>query len=457
MRGKKYLVIMSFLLSLFMCPLDVNAASSFTVSASCQRGQKVKISITVSNYDDVTDGYDIFRFNTVTGTYDLVATMDIYENGFDYYMDSDAWNDYYQTGKLRFCYDVIDVHTVGETYYYQVKSFEYSDDYKKYDDDFYYDDEISEEESEDAEVTEEENAANTESTKIYQETVDTTVTILADGPKITYGKRKGTLNAQLKWTKDENADGYLIYYVKNYTNKSKPQMVNIYQDSSYTLAKEIKMNTTTSVGFKKLMNGVTYTYRICSYKIIDGQKVVSMMSEPKSILMNYYSYNGETYNQKIKRAFGSEKKMNKNFKTSSKAAKQMKLIKIKVWDFKNGKNGKKVTKTKYLTVNKRMAPSIKAMFDEIYKAKEKQVIKDIGCYSYRTGEHMYGLAIDINPNENYMIDGDTILAGSFWKPKKSKYSIPLNCETVRIMERYGFYRGFWGDRKDYMHFSYFGT
>ena len=70
---------------------------------------------------------------------------------------------------------------------------------------------------------------------------------------------------------------------------------------------------------------------------------------------------------------------------------------------------------------------------------------------------MYGLAIDINPNENYMIDGKTILSGSFWKPKKSKYSIPLNCETVRIMERYGFYRGFWGERKDYMHFSYFGT
>lgn len=445
MHGKKYLVIMSLLLSLLICPFDVYAATSFTLSASCQRGQTVRIFVELSESNNMADGYDIFRFNSVTGTYDLVATMDLYENSYDYYMDSDAWEHYDQTGRIRFYYDVMDVHTAGETYYYQVKSFQYSDDYKN------CNEEIS------GNKFDEENIVNTESDKIYQEIADTTVTILADGPKITYAKRKGKLNTKLKWIKDENADGYLIYYVKNYTNNSKPQSVDIYQDSSYTLVKEIEMNTTTSVEFKNLMNGVTYTYRICSYRIVDGEKVISMMSDPKSILMDYYSYNGETYNQKTKRAFGSERKKNKNFKTSSKAAKQMKSIKIKVWDFKNGKSGKKITKTKYLTVNKRMAPSIQAMFDEIYKSKEKQVIKDIGCYSYRTGEHMYGLAIDINPNENYMIDGKTILSGSFWKPKKSKYSIPLDCETVRIMERYGFYRGFWGDRKDYMHFSYFGT
>ena len=104
-------------------------------------------------------------------------------------------------------------------------------------------------------------------------------------------------------------------------------------------AKEINPNATTSVEFKNLMNGVTYTYRICSYKMVDGEKVVGRVSEPKSILMDYYSCSSETYNQRIKRAFGSEKKKKKNFKTSSKAAKQMKTIQIKVWDFQNGKNG----------------------------------------------------------------------------------------------------------------------
>ena len=29
-------------------------------------------------------------------------------------------------------------------------------------------------------------------------------------------------------------------------------------------------------------------------------------------------------------------------------------------------------------------------------------------------------------------------------------------DLVKILEKYGFSRGFWGERKDYMHFSYFG-
>lgn len=436
MRSKIRFMIITVMFLLLVCPLNAYAEGTFMLSANCQSGQMVKITVSVDNYENVADGYDIFRFNPMTGEYDLLGNMDLMENGYDYYMDYDAQCEYEETGKLIFSYDITDVHIVGETYIYQVKSYRYDEDF-----DENWDDSI----------------VTTERNKNYIDTVETTVTILKDGPKITYGKRSGKLNVKLKWEKDETADGYLIYYVKNYTDKSKWKSVDVYDESSYTLVNEINNNKTTSTKIKNLMNGVTYTYRICSYRMVDGQQVTSMMSEPKSVLMNYYSYNGETYQQKIKRAFGSEKKKKKNFATSSKAAKQMKIIKIKVWDFKNGKKGKKVTRTKYLTVNKRLAPSIKVMFDEIYKAKEKQVIKDIGCYSYRTGEHMYGMAIDINPNENYMIDGDTILAGSFWKPKKSKYSIPLNCETVRIMERYGFYRGFWGDRKDYMHFSYFGT
>lgn len=42
------------------------------------------------------------------------------------------------------------------------------------------------------------------------------------------------------------------------------------------------------------------------------------------------------------------------------------------------------------------------------------------------------------------------------KPKKNRYSIPLNCKLVKILEKYGFHRGLWGSRRDYMHFSYFG-
>lgn len=101
------------------------------------------------------------------------------------------------------------------------------------------------------------------------------------------------------------------------------------------------------------------------------------------------------------------------------------------------------------------------MFKEIYKSKERFPIHEMGCYNWRgnssTSEHCLGLAFDINSNENYMIDGKKVLAGSFWKPKKNKYSIPLKCKLVKILEKYGFERGLWGSRRDYMHFSYFGT
>jgi hypothetical protein len=58
-----------------------------------------------------------------------------------------------------------------------------------------------------------------------------------------------------------------------------------------------------------------------------------------------------------------------------------------------------------------------------------------------------------------MIQGKNVLAGKFWKPKKSKYSIPKNGDVVKAFEKYGWYWGGngWNDKKDYMHFSYLGT
>jgi hypothetical protein len=209
---------------------------------------------------------------------------------------------------------------------------------------------------------------------------------------------------------------------------------------------------------------------IYAYKKIEGKKIKAIPSKIKTVTMDYYAYETESISSRYTRAFGGKnysaayKNFQKNYSSSQKANIQMKTISVKVWDYANGESGKKVTKIKYLTVNKNLAPTIKKMFAEIYKSKEKTPIHSLGGYCYESFEpmspshqHVVGLAIDINPVENYMIDGDEILAGSFWNPKKSGYSIPLNCDLVRIMKKYGFERGFWGDRKDYMHFSYFGT
>ena len=104
----------------------------------------------------------------------------------------------------------------------------------------------------------------------------------------------------------------------------------------------------------------------------------------------------------------------------------MTTVAVKVWD-KQG--GRKFTRKFYLTVNKGIALSVKEMFKEIYKSKERFPIHEMGCYNWRgnssTSEHCLGLAFDINSNENYMIDGKKVLAGSFWKPKKNKYSIKM--------------------------------
>lgn len=431
MKKRQFLFIFLLFAMCLMLPFDVAEAKSvFEVSAQCEESPNATLRIKVS--ENTYPSFEIYRAESVNGTYEKIGQIGYYDDDYDYDYDSDdSYNSNYYEGyeydSKNKCYCIIYYYTdynlqVGKTYYYRV------------------------------------DACRKDGT-IISKMAQTE--ILSAGPKITYGKRNGKLGAKLKWSKVENADGYLIYCVKDYDDKSNYVAVDVNDLSKYELVKTINNSNTLTASLSKLKNGVTYTYRICSYQNVDGEKVLSTLSPAKAVLMNYYSYDGESYSQRIKRAFGSEKKKKSNYKTANKASKQMKQIKIKVWDYKKGKKGKKVTRTKYLTVNKKLAPSIQQMFAEIYKSKEKQVIKDIGCYSYRTGEHMYGMAIDINPNENYMIDKvngkKKILSGSYWKPKKDPYSIPSNCEMVRIMKRYGFYRGSWGDRKDYMHFSYFGT
>ena len=135
----------------------------------------------------------------------------------------------------------------------------------------------------------------------------------------------------------------------------------------------------------------------------------------------------------------------------------MTTIKVKVWDFVGGMSGRKITKTKYLTCNKGVAPTLKKIFQKIYHGKEKAPIYELGCYSWRTGQHGQGLAVDINSNYNAMFDNGKPTVGKCWKPKKYAYSIKRNGDIENAFAEYGFSRGLWGSRKDYMHFSYFGV
>ena len=173
------------------------------------------------------------------------------------------------------------------------------------------------------------------------------------------------------------------------------------------------------------------------------------------------AYDGETYAEKCIRVFGEEvPNPRRYYQTAQEAASHMVTITIRVWDFTDSSRTTKTTKYLTLQVHENMADTYTAIFEEIYNGSEQFPIKAIGCYRWEPGsEHMPGLAVDINPNENYecTLDG-TPTTGSYWKPGEDPYSIPADGDVVNAFRKYGFgWGGNWRTKKDYMHFSYFST
>lgn len=124
----------------------------------------------------------------------------------------------------------------------------------------------------------------------------------------------------------------------------------------------------------------------------------------------------------------------------------------------NDKNGE--LKTKNVRIHKAIAQEVQEIFDEIQKSGFRAY--NIGTYNYRKiagssklSNHAYGLAVDINPTENYCIRSDgTVISGSFWKPYENQYSIPADGPVVNAFKARGWdWGGDWRSKKDYMHFS----
>jgi len=156
--------------------------------------------------------------------------------------------------------------------------------------------------------------------------------------------------------------------------------------------------------------------------------------------------------------FGSAEAV--RYQTADEALKHMVTVSFDVWTI--GSNGSKTTMKRSVTVNRAIAETVKLIFKEIYEGPEKFPIKNVGGYAWRaseTSEHRWGLAIDINSNENYMIrTNGTVVAGSYWKPGIDPYSIKPDGDVVNAFKKYGFSWGgnAWSMSNDYMHFSFLG-
>lgn len=148
-----------------------------------------------------------------------------------------------------------------------------------------------------------------------------------------------------------------------------------------------------------------------------------------------------------------------DFKDAAEAESHMTTVTVRVWDF--DASGQKVTVSKSLTIHKWVAADVVAIFEDIYNGPERFPIYSVAGYRPGSGgEHPKGTAIDINPNENYEVwlDG-RVGVGSFWKPGVNPYSIPLDGDVVKAFRARGWGWGGtdWRSKRDYMHFSYFGT
>ena len=166
-------------------------------------------------------------------------------------------------------------------------------------------------------------------------------------------------------------------------------------------------------------------------------------------------------NEKLRFVFGTTNisDYRRVYSTSAEAQANMTTITVKTWDYNS--SGSKYTRTWSMKVHKNIAATVRAIFEEIYELPEKPVVHSLGGYRWDgASEHSVGLAIDINPNENYYCDPNgNALTGSYFHPDSDPYSIPVGGSIDQIFSKYGFTRGiYWRNGyKDYMHYSFFGT
>lgn len=139
--------------------------------------------------------------------------------------------------------------------------------------------------------------------------------------------------------------------------------------------------------------------------------------------------------------------------SNEEASKYMTTVSVPIVDIDGNRSSRNVT------LHREIAGDFVSIMTEIANAGFP--IKDVGCYNWRSAaasssrsHHSYGVACDLNANENYMIKNGQVVAGSYYRPGDDPYSFPANGVVVRTFAKYGWgWGGTWSSSKDYMHFS----
>lgn len=264
----------------------------------------------------------------------------------------------------------------------------------------------------------------------------------ANVPQVTIKsiKAKNGNCAVLKWGKVSGATGYEIYMSKS-------------KSGTYSRKLSVKSGSTLTGSVKKLVNGKTYYFKVRGIRTVNGHTYKGAFSKVVKRCIDTYGYAGEPNSSE--RVHYDELS---RCKTQAEMKKYMTDITVKCWDI--NASGKKYTRYFTFPVNKYLAGTVKQIFKEIYEGKEKFPIHVAIGFGWRgdnsTSLHNYGLAIDINPDENYYYDyaNKKIIYGTCFKPGKNPYSIPEYGEVENIFIKYGFERGRFTGKTDYMHFYY---
>lgn len=139
-------------------------------------------------------------------------------------------------------------------------------------------------------------------------------------------------------------------------------------------------------------------------------------------------------------------------------------VTVDVWRLRS--DGSKYADTLTMTVNQGVAEEVKGIFRMIFEGDEQFPIDYVCTVRKNTSdtrsEHMWGVAIDINPVQNYYCykQSGQAIVGDYWKPYEDPYSITPDGDVVAAFAAYGWGwggDGRWSSTQDYMHFSITGT